>query len=469
MNPIEIINELKKNKIIILKEEKDLHGILLKLSSKEMIKFEIKEENKYILTKEGEEILKTNSPEYILYCKSKEREIKTIECNKQILGNAIKQNLIKLNNNKLIPIINKEDIIKEELNNINNNKKEINELLLKRKLIKKIKEKTYKIFKGINFNLSLNSELITNINLQNIFLKDLSLKKYNFNTKGVLKQFGSLHPLLKLKEEFKNIFIEMGFQEMNTNLFIESSFWNFDALFQPQLHPSREMHDTFFIKNNNENYGEKTLIIPNNYLKRVESAHLGNNYNTKGYKTFNKEECYKNVLRTHTTATSTRYLYNLSKENNNSIYRKYFSIDKVFRNESVDATHLAEFHQIEGLVIGEYLNISHLKGILTEFFKKVGLNKIKFKPAYNPYTEPSMEVFAFHEELNIWMEVGNSGIFRPEMLEPMGFESNIKVIAWGLSLERPAMIKFGKKNIRDLMGHKVDLNFIKETGFVSFI
>ena len=139
-----------------------------------------------------------------------------------------------------------------------------------------------------------------------------------------------------------------------------------------------------------------------------------------------------------------------------------FSIDRVFRNETLDATHLAEFHQIEGLVADRNLTLGHLIGTLYAFFKKLGLEKLKFKPAYNPYTEPSMEIFSYHPGLKKWVEIGNSGMFRPEMLLPMGIPKDVNVIAWGLSLERPTMIKYGINNIRELIGPKVNLNMVQE-------
>ncbi|KAG5526640.1 hypothetical protein RHGRI_032790 [Rhododendron griersonianum] len=142
--------------------------------------------------------------------------------------------------------------------------------------------------------------------------------------------------------------------------------------------------------------------------------------------------------------------------------KKYFSIDRVFRNEAVDRTHLAEFHQIEGLVCDRGLSLGDLIGVLNNFFLRLGMSKLKFKPAYNPYTEPSMEIFSYHEGLKKWVEIGNSGMFRPEMLRPMGLPEDVRVIAWGLSLERPTMILYGVDNIRDLFGHKVDLSLIKK-------
>lgn len=128
----------------------------------------------------------------------------------------------------------------------------------------------------------------------------------------------------------------------------------------------------------------------------------------------------------------------------------------------MDATHLAEFHQIEGVVADRNLTLGHLIGILSAFFKKLGLEKLKFKPAYNPYTEPSMEIFSYHPGLKKWVEIGNSGMFRPEMLLPMGIPEDVNVIAWGLSLERPTMIKYGINNIRELIGPKVNLNMVYE-------
>ncbi len=139
---------------------------------------------------------------------------------------------------------------------------------------------------------------------------------------------------------------------------------------------------------------------------------------------------------------------------------KKFSIDRVFRNETLDATHLAEFHQVEGFVADRNLSLVHLIGVMTEFFRRLGIDQLRFKPAYNPYTEPSMEVFAFHKGLKKWVEVGNSGLFRPEMLLPIGLPEDVRVIAWGLSLERPTMIRYGIDNIRTLVGPKVDLKMV---------
>ena len=126
-----------------------------------------------------------------------------------------------------------------------------------------------------------------------------------------------------------------------------------------------------------------------------------------------------------------------------------------------DSTHLCEFHQVEGLVADYDLNLGNLKCIIRTFFAEIGITQLRFKPAFNPYTEPSMEVFGYHPDLKKWTEIGNSGIFRPEMLAPMGLPPNVRVIAWGLSLERPTMIKYRIDNIRDLFGSKMQMSSVK--------
>ena len=181
-----------------------------------------------------------------------------------------------------------------------------------------------------------------------------------------------------------------------------------------------------------------------------------------GYRTaWKREEAQKNILRTHTTAISARMLHRLATQEGGFRPAKYFSIDRVFRNEALDATHLAEFHQVEGVVADRGLSLGDLIGIITEFFRRIGITQLRFKPAYNPYTEPSMEVFGYHPDLKKWTEIGNSGIFRPEMLLPLGLPPDVRVIAWGLSLERPTMIKYRCSNIRELFGHKVKLEMIR--------
>ncbi|CAM6113791.1 unnamed protein product [Calypogeia fissa] len=291
--------------------------------------------------------------------------------------------------------------------------------------------------------------------LQSGAWKEQKFKDYNFEALGLPTSGGHLHPLLKVRAQFRKIFLEMGFEEMPTNNFVESSFWNFDALFQPQQHPARDSHDTFFLK-----APARTVKLPEDYLERVKTMHESGGHGSIGYGyNWKRDEAEKNLLRTHTTAVSSRMLYKLAQEGFKP--KRYFSIDRVFRNEAVDKTHLAEFHQIEGVVCDRGLTLGDLIGVLNDFFGRLGVTKLRFKPAYNPYTEPSMEIFSYHEILKKWVEIGNSGMFRPEMLLPMGLPADVNVIAWGLSLERPTMILYNIDNIRELFGHKVDLEKVK--------
>ncbi|KAL9627105.1 MAG: hypothetical protein Q9164_007704, partial [Protoblastenia rupestris] len=211
----------------------------------------------------------------------------------------------------------------------------------------------------------------------------------------------------------------MGFEEMPTNRFVETGFWNFDALYVPQQHPARDLQDTFYISDpqhadrpredphppeslpNGAPSGTPTKserkLDYEEYWQNIREAHEGGKYGSIGYRYhFKEEESLRLVLRTHTTAVSTYMLHKLAA---NPCPARYFSIDRVFRNETVDATHLAEFHQVEGVIADYGLTLGGLIGFMEVFFAKMGIHRLRFKPAYNPYTEPSMEIFGYHEGL----------------------------------------------------------------------
>lgn len=164
---------------------------------------------------------------------------------------------------------------------------------------------------------------------------DVSFKSINLNAMGHPPLGGNYHPLLKVRAEFRRILMEMGFEEMPTSKWVESSFWNFDSLFQPQSHPARDAHDTFFIKD-----PMHANEIPEDYYNIVRETHEnGGNTGSIGYGcVFKREEATKNLLRTHTTAVSAQMLYRLAKEyQSTNVFtpKKYFSIDRVFRNEAM--------------------------------------------------------------------------------------------------------------------------------------
>ncbi|XP_011048490.1 PREDICTED: probable phenylalanine--tRNA ligase alpha subunit [Populus euphratica] len=426
-----------------------------------------------VLTEEGEKYAEHGSPEVQLFLAvPAEGSILKEELQKLVdpavfkigCSQAAKNKWVQMGNQIYRKVQHVEDRIKDLLLQIRDGQ-EIDtgdkKSLKARKLIVVQTWKGYSVRKGPDY-APIRRRTATDLTreyLQGGDWRNIEFKEYNFSAKGPPSEGGHLHPLNKVKDRLKDIFRLMNFEEMPTNRYVESSFWNFDALFQPQQHPARDSHDTFFLK-----APEMTKQLPEDYVELVKRVHESGGYGSRGYGyDWKREEANKNLLRTHTTAISSRMLYAVAQLAKQQSFtpKRYFSIDRVFRNEAVDRTHLAEFHQIEGLVCDRGLTLGHLIGVLQDFFSCLGMDKLKFKPAYNPYTEPSMEIFSYHKGLGKWVEIGNSGMFRPEMLRPMGFSEDVNVIAWGLSLERPTMILYGIDNIRELFGHKVDLALVK--------
>ncbi|KAI7864817.1 tRNA synthetases class II core domain (F)-domain-containing protein [Spinellus fusiger] len=483
-----VLTTLDKEQVI--ENSKDLHhagqpveqltllGVLNSLKSKDMVDYSAIEVEVWTLTEEGEQVAKEGSHEARVFAAVPSGEegiaiadiqAKLGEAAKVGQGKAFKNKWISKKGAQLVRLV--ETIVdqtQKDLQEIQTTSTHTDAKLLaelkKRKLVDKQKLTSYKVTKASAFSLEVKKEAteITYDMIQSGEWKTATFKKYNFDAAGVAPPTGHLHPLMKVRQEFREIFFEMGFSEMPTNCFVESSFWNFDALFQPQQHPARDAHDTFFIKD-----PATTDRFPRDLMAKIKTTHEnGGDTGSTGYNyTWKEEEAGKLILRTHTTAVSSYMLYQLAEKTKKlGVFNpaKYFSIDRVFRNESVDATHLAEFHQIEGVIADKNLTLGDLIGFMDVFFKKMGMSKIRFKPTYNPYTEPSMEIFSYHEGLKKWVEIGNSGMFRPEMLLPLGLPPDVRVIAWGLGLERPTMIKYGISNIRDLLGHKVNISMIKE-------
>lgn len=282
--------------------------------------------------------------------------------------------------------------------------------------------------------------------------KGKKFRRYNLTSPVSKISGGKRHFVFQAADYARRIWTDMGFKEMSGDMIV-SSFWNFDALFQPQDHPAREMQDTFFL--------DKESSLPDKSLvKAVKEAHEKGVNGSKGWQyNWNEREAKKLVLRTHTTCLSAQTLAGLKKQD---LPAKFFSIGKCFRNETVDWSHGFEFNQTEGIVIDKDANFTHLLGYLKEFFSKMGFEKIKFIPSYFPYTEPSVEVRAWHPEKKIWLELGGAGIFRPEVVIPLLGE-NIPVLAWGPGFDRLLMDYYRIKDLRDL--YKNDLTQLRRMKF----
>jgi phenylalanyl-tRNA synthetase alpha chain len=281
----------------------------------------------------------------------------------------------------------------------------------------------------------LDSNLLSTGEWQSVLLKE-----YDIALQVAPEHPGKTHPLQKIIDETRHVFIEMGFCEERSP-YVESGFWNFDALFQPQDHPAREMQDTFFL----EKPAQASLPGHAEWVSAVKACHEnGGDTGSKGWGyAWDEKKARQAILRTHNTATSIRAI----AENPNPP-RKCFSVSRVFRRETVDYKHLPEFYQVDGIIVDEKANLTTLLGTLAEFYRRMGFPRVKFRPSYFPYTEPSVEVFVYFEKRKDWFELGGSGIFRPEVTRPFGCE--VPVLAWGLGLERLAMLRYGYEDIRHL-------------------
>ncbi len=272
--------------------------------------------------------------------------------------------------------------------------------------------------------------------------KEVELRRYDVETFAPKVVGGTSHPMQRMINEIRDIFLQMGFTEIETD-FIHSCFWNMDALFIPQDHPARDAQDTFYLK------APARLKLDENMVKKIKDMHEhGGELPSRGWDyRWDVKEAEKAILRTHTTVNTIKYL---SEHPEPPV--KVFSIGRVFRREALDSTHLPEFQQIEGIVMEEGANLRMLIGILTEFYKKIGFEKIRIRPGYFPYTEPSLEVEIKWGDK--WLEFGGAGIFRPEVTHPFGVKH--PVLAWGLGLERLVMLKHNIKDIRSLYFNDID-------------
>lgn len=273
--------------------------------------------------------------------------------------------------------------------------------------------------------------------------KDVRFRRYNVNSKVPPLFMGKKQPYLAFLDKTKNWLVSRGFMEMEGPL-VETTFWNSDALFMPQNHPARGIHDIFFVKN------PKTgKISDKGAISRVKKVHE-QSWKTK----FTEETALRLILRSQGTAISAR-----TSAGNPKIPGKYFAIARVFRPDVLDATHLIEFNHAEGIILGKNLNFRNLLGVLRDYAMEVaGADEVWFKPGYFPFTEPSVEMFARLGKR--WIELGGAGLFRPEVVKPL-VGKDVQVIAWGLGIDRMFMIKNKIEDIRYLFSQ--DIKWLRDS------
>ena len=263
---------------------------------------------------------------------------------------------------------------------------------------------------------------------------------------------GKRHFVSQVIDYIRRFWVELGFKEM-TGEYLELNFWNFDALFQPQDHPARDLADTFYLKT-----PESGHLPDPEMVQRVKETHE-NGWTTGStgwqYK-WDPEMAARNCLRTHTTSLSVNAIAKLKEED---LPAKFFSVGRVFRNETIDWNHLAEFYQTDGIVVGEGVTFADMQGYLKAYLEGLGIKRFRFRPAYFPYTEMSMEAEVWIERKGAWMELFGAGMFRPEVVKPL-LGKDVPVLAWGPGFERLVMESYGIERIGEL--YRNDLGLLRK-------
>jgi phenylalanyl-tRNA synthetase alpha chain len=271
-----------------------------------------------------------------------------------------------------------------------------------------------------------------------------AFRAYNIGVPPARLLPGRRNPYAAFLESVKDKLVSLGFEEFDGGI-VETEFWNSDALFMPQFHSARDIHDVYYVK---EPLKAKSIEEP--YLSAVAAAHEnGGRTQSRGWGyAFDREFTKRLILRSQGTVLSARALPKAS------VPGKYFGIARCFRYDRVDATHLSDFYQTEGIVLGNEVNLRTLLGFLKMFATEVaGASEVKYVPGYFPFTEPSVEVHIKHPVLG-WFELGGAGIFRPEVTEPLGV--SVPVLAWGLGIDRMALMALGIKDIRELFSFDIE-------------
>ena len=268
--------------------------------------------------------------------------------------------------------------------------------------------------------------------------KNLAFREYAVNAPASRLLPGRRNAYVEYLDSVKDKLVSLGFQQFDGPL-VETEFWNSDALFMPQFHSARDIHDVYYVKNPSH-----AREIEEPYLSRIAATHEdGWDTGSRGWGYgFDRDFTRRLILRSQGTVMSAKTLHAAE------IPGKYFGVLRCFRYDQVDATHLSDFYQTEGIVLGEDVNLRSLLGMLRMFAEELaGATDVRYVPGYFPFTEPSVEVHIKHPRLG-WFELGGSGIFRPEVTRPMGID--VPVLAWGLGIDRMALMHLGLNDLREL-------------------
>ncbi|MEM0031098.1 MAG: phenylalanine--tRNA ligase subunit alpha [Desulfurococcaceae archaeon] len=457
----------------------DLMRDVSELESKNLVKTEKKIIPYYVLTETAEKYLKHGFPEEKVYEVLKDFIQKNIDelieyvvektnmteedvqigiqylvKNKCII--IEKKKISTVDQDKCVETLNATALIRKKLNALEHGELpdvESISLLKRRKLIEQrdkvliILKPTEKLLNLWTRGLLKERTLVTVVKPEYAMeLEKYLIKEFDLTIEPPSPPLSKKHPFMQFIDELREIMISMGFEEVK-GPHVEAELWNFDALFQAQDHPAREIHDTFFIKNTMK------ASPPQDILERAKSVH------ETGWKyKWNPERAIRLVLRSQTTAVTARAIY----ERGPGEYR-VFTIDRNFRPENLDAKHSMEFYQLDGVIVGKNVNFKHLLYFFKELAAALGIKEVWFKPGYFPFTEPSVEGYVKHQKLG-WIEVFPGGVFRPEVMEILGAKG-YNAIAWGIGVDRLAMTVLGIDDIRLLFTR--DLNVLQSIKYVG--
>ena len=274
--------------------------------------------------------------------------------------------------------------------------------------------------------------------------RNREFRSYNIGAPPKRVLPGRTNPYSEYLRDVKDKLVSLGFEEFDGPL-VETEFWNGDALFMPQFHSARDIHDVYYLKDPSH---AKAIEQP--WLDQVAKTHE-DGWNTKsqgwGYP-FDKDFTRRLVLRSQGTVLSAKQLPKAK------VPGRYFGVVRCFRYDQIDATHGADFYQTEGIVLSKDVNFKTLLGLLKMFALEVaGAQEFRYVPAYFPFTEPSIEIHIKHPVLG-WFELGGSGIFRPEVTKPLGVD--VPVLAWGLGIDRMALMQLGLDDLRELFTYDIE-------------
>lgn len=470
-----------------LSREEVMKGLML-LEQRGFVSIEKVSTKQYVLDKQGQEFLKDGLPEIqvLKELDGSSMPVDDIQLDKQVISGALgilkREKLVTISKDEngltLTPTSEVEKFLAEHKNPLplfsegikegdlsEDQKKVIKELSKRPGLIKleqdtsysisvskegkKIKEEFEKKYKDLDLIDVLDTDM-----LKKGSWKGKEFRHYDTTINVPYQELGRRHPMIEANNILQDVFVEMGFQEMEGPM-VETAFWNMDSMWIPQDHPARDEQDTFYLEGSGE-VDEKLMAE----VKQMHEQGLKKTHTEEGE--WSEETSKRLLLRTHSTSTTFRTIAKLGEKykNGEDVNGKWFYIANNFRNEAVDATHLAEFYQGEGFIVGDDLSLADLMGFIKEYYAKLGIFKIKFKPTFNPYTEPSMEAHYYDPIIGKWYSLINSGIFRPETLKPFGLQGKT-IIAWGMGASRVAALLANVQSMRDITGVTCDFEWLK--------